>query len=90
MRVVYGGGQVERLMLDGSKKLPNTMRDAIAFLTENGHATTYLGLAVAAYIRYVTGVDDEGQDLQEVLDPNAKVNTREMMMRGGTRSTDEA
>lgn len=58
-------------MLDGSKKLLNTMRDAIAHLTAHGLPTTYLALAVAAYIRYVTGIDVEGEEIPEVLDPMA-------------------
>ncbi len=68
----YVKDKVERLMLDGSKKLLNTMRDAIAHLTQHGLPTTYLALAVAAYIRYVTGIDCDGEEIPEVLDPMAE------------------
>lgn len=67
----YVKDKVERLMLDGSKKLPNTMRDAIAYLTSHSLPTTHLALAVAAYTRYVTGIDLDGNELPEVLDPMA-------------------
>ncbi len=33
---------------------------------------TFLGVAVAAYIRYVTGIDNEGLEVGEVLDPMAE------------------
>lgn len=67
----YVKDKVERLMLDGSKKLPNTMRDAITHLTSHNLPTTHLALAVAAYTRYVTGIDLDGNELPEVLDPMA-------------------
>lgn len=62
-------------MLDGSKKLYNTMKDAILYLVQHDKPTTFMGLAVAAYIRYVTGMDEEGNDIDvaKVLDPLAKV-----------------
>ena len=68
----YVKDKVERLMLDGSKKMLNTMRDAINFLVENKLPTVYLGVACAAFIRYVTGVDEEGEEIEEVLDPIAE------------------
>jgi mannitol-1-phosphate/altronate dehydrogenase len=71
----YVKDKVERLMMDGSQKLRNTMRDAINFLSvesEPALLTTYLGLAVAAFIRYVTGIDQEGEEIGEVLDPMAE------------------
>lgn len=58
-------------MLDGSKKLLNTMRDAIAYLTAHNLPMTYVGLAVAAYVRYVTGISVDGEEIPEVLDPMA-------------------
>jgi mannitol-1-phosphate/altronate dehydrogenase len=67
----YVKDKVERLMLDGSKKMLNTMRDAVNFLVENKLPTVYLGVACAAFIRYVTGVDEEGEEIEEVLDPIA-------------------
>lgn len=69
----YVKDKVERLMLDGSKKLPNTMRDAIIYLTKEGIPTTYLGIAVAAYIRYVTGINAAGEEIPVILDPMAEV-----------------
>ena len=69
----YVKDKVERLMLDGSKKLPNTMRDAIIYLTKEGIPTTYLGVAVAAYIRYVTGINATGEEIPVILDPMAEV-----------------
>lgn len=59
-------------MLDGSKKLLNTMREAIAYLTQHNLPMTYVGLAVAAYIRYVTGISVDGEEIPEVLDPMAE------------------
>jgi len=71
----YVKDKVERLMMDGSQKLRNTMRDAINFLSvesEPALLTTYVGIAVAAFIRYVTGIDQEGEEIEEMLDPMAE------------------
>lgn len=53
----YIKDNLTRLHEDGSKKMPNTMRDAIINLSERGLSTTTFSLAHAAWIQLCTGHD---------------------------------
>jgi fructuronate reductase len=59
-----------QIAMDGSQKLPQrllgTIRDRIAA----GQSNTRLALGVAAWMRYVTGIDEQGQPI-DVRDPMA-------------------
>jgi fructuronate reductase len=59
-----------QIAMDGTQKLPQrllgTIRDNIA----HGRSSARLALGVAAWMRYVTGVDEKGQSI-EVKDPMA-------------------
>jgi fructuronate reductase len=59
-----------QIAMDGSQKLPQrllgTIRDRIAA----GQSYTRLALGVAAWMRYVTGIDEQGQPI-DVRDPMA-------------------
>ncbi|HVX81875.1 MAG: mannitol dehydrogenase family protein [Devosia sp.] len=63
--------RTQQIAMDGTQKLPqrllNTIRDRLA----TGRSITRLSLGVAAWMRYVTGVDEKGQPI-EVKDPLAE------------------
>ncbi len=60
-----------QIAMDGSQKLPQRLLETLREqLQGNGHIDI-LCLAVAAWIRYVSGVDEQGQAI-EVSDPLAK------------------
>ena len=57
--------------MDGSQKLPQRILGTIADKVAAGRSCDGLLLAVAAWMRYVGGVDERGQPI-EVHDPLAK------------------
>lgn len=59
-----------QIAMDGSQKLPQRILTTIADNLGSGRATDYLILAVAAWMRYVSGVDERGNPI-EVKDPMA-------------------
>ena len=54
--------------MDGSQKLPQRMLDGIRVHLERQSAWPLLALGVAGWIRYVSGTDDRGNDI-DVRDP---------------------
>lgn len=59
-----------QIAMDGSQKLPQRLLDSLRFqLKSNGHIDI-ICIAVAAWIRYVSGVDEKGNAI-EVSDPIA-------------------
>lgn len=60
--------QVQRLAQDGSAKLYNTMKDPILELLAAGKPLDTVALAIAAYGRYMTQIDEDGEAIT-VLDP---------------------
>ena len=54
--------------MDGSQKLPQRMLDSIRWHLAHGGDFTLLAMGVAAWMRYVSGVDDQGQAI-EISDP---------------------
>lgn len=66
----YIKDKLQRLAEDGSKKMQNTMRDAIVTLSQRGLSTRSLAFANAAWIKYCTGIDEDGLVI-ELKDPLA-------------------
>ncbi len=59
-----------QIAMDGSQKLPQRLLGPIAALLAQGRPIARHALAVAAWMRYVTGVDESGQAI-DVRDPLA-------------------
>ncbi|WP_370968291.1 mannitol dehydrogenase family protein [Enterobacter wuhouensis] len=57
-----------QIAMDGSQKLPQRMLDGIRVHLERQSAWPLLALGVAGWIRYVSGKDDRGNDI-DVRDP---------------------
>jgi len=64
--------KVARVAEDGSKKLRTTMTDPILELTAAGHSTRFVALAVAGFIRFMTGEDMDHQPITVIRDPVAE------------------
>lgn len=60
--------QVQRLAEDGSKKIPNAILPCIESQLEIGGSTKFAVLALAAWFRYLTAVDED-QNPIEIQDP---------------------
>lgn len=59
-----------QIAMDGSQKLPQRLLGTIRDRLKAGQPITRLALGVAAWMRYVTGVDEEGNEI-DVRDPHA-------------------
>lgn len=59
-----------QIAMDGSQKLPQRILGTIADNLDSGRSSDHLILAVAAWMRYVSGVDERGNPI-EVKDPMA-------------------
>lgn len=57
-----------QIAMDGSQKLPQRMLDSIRWHLVHGSDFTLLAMGVAGWMRYVSGVDDRGQEI-EISDP---------------------
>jgi len=66
--------QVLRLCEDGSTKIPNMMLAPIAELASEGRPYAHGAFALAAWIRFLRGTDEEGRPI-ELNDPNASALT---------------
>jgi len=64
------GHRCRQIAMDGSQKLPQRLLGTIRDRLKRGASIDALGLAVAAWIRYVRGVDEKGA-AYEVQDPLA-------------------
>ena len=64
--------QVLRLCEDGSRKIPNMMLEPMAELLSSGTSVTHGAFAIAAWIRFLQGSDEEGQTIP-IKDPNAQI-----------------
>ncbi|MGH1415383.1 MAG: mannitol dehydrogenase family protein [Pelagimonas sp.] len=60
-----------QIAMDGSQKLPQRLLGTIRDNLASGHVPKGLCLAVAAWLRYVGGVDEKGNDI-DVRDPLAE------------------
>ena len=61
-----------QIAMDGSQKLPQRLLGTITENLAAGRDTPLLALAVAAWMRYVSGTDEQGQPI-DVRDPLAEV-----------------
>lgn len=57
-----------QIAMDGSQKLPQRMLDSIRWHLTQGSAFDLLALGVAGWMRYVGGVDEQGNPI-EISDP---------------------
>lgn len=57
-----------QIAMDGSQKLPQRMLDSIRWHLANGSNWSLLALGVAGWMRYVAGVDEQGNPI-EISDP---------------------
>ena len=60
-----------QIAMDGSQKLPQRLLDGIRIHLRQGSAWPLLALGVAAWMRYVSGVDDAGNAI-DIRDPLAE------------------
>jgi fructuronate reductase len=63
--------RTSQIAMDGSQKLPQRLLGTIRDRLASGLPATRASLGVAAWMRYVTGVDDRGRQI-DVRDPLAK------------------
>ena len=57
-----------QIATDGTQKLPQRLLDSVRWHLRNGTSCDYLLLGVAGWMRYVSGVDEQGQAI-EIRDP---------------------
>ncbi len=62
--------QVTRICLDGSAKVPKFLLPSLHEAVSQGRPTRLLSLAVAGWMRYLTGVDEKGREFS-LNDPRA-------------------
>ncbi|MDE1171237.1 MAG: mannitol dehydrogenase family protein [Verrucomicrobium sp.] len=62
--------QVQRLAMDGSQKLPNNLIACVRDQVKAGRPVRLLALALAGWIRYLRGTDEQGAPI-EITDPIA-------------------
>ncbi|MBN9386680.1 MAG: mannitol dehydrogenase family protein [Chloroflexi bacterium] len=63
--------QVQRLCLDGSAKMPNSTVPPLEVQLEKGGSIRWIAFALAAWYRYLEGVDEQGAPI-EVADPQSE------------------
>jgi fructuronate reductase len=61
-----------QIAMDGSQKIPQRFGGALRHHLEHGGDIKWLALGIAGWMRYVSGVDELGQDI-DVRDPMAKM-----------------
>jgi mannitol 2-dehydrogenase len=64
--------QVQRLAEDGSKKMRNFVVPPLADLLSSGGSIQYISFALAAWFRYLRGLDEQGQPI-EIVDPMSRM-----------------
>nr|AGN55416.1 mannitol dehydrogenase [Saccharina japonica] len=68
----YIKDKLTRLAKDGSKKMANTLKEAVIELSEKGLSTKVIALANAAWIRYMVGrMPETGEAILGIKDPAA-------------------
>lgn len=60
-----------QIAMDGSQKLPQRMLDSVRFHLAHHHSFDCLALGIAGWMRYVGGIDEQGQPI-EINDPLAE------------------
>ena len=76
------GDQVSRICLDGSSKMPKFLLPSVHEQLARGHVPRLLTLAVAGWLRYLSGTDEEGRPIP-LEDPLAAT-LRERAQAGGS------
>lgn len=64
--------KIQRLAMDGSEKIPNALVPPIEYGIKNSEPLNCLVFAVAAWYRYLRGVDESGVAI-EITDPKADI-----------------
>jgi len=64
--------QTAQIAMDGSQKIPQRMGKSLQYHLENGSDFKWLALGIAGWMRFVSGVDEKGGEI-EVHDPMAKM-----------------
>lgn len=59
-----------QIAMDGSQKIPQRMGGSLRFHLEQGSDFSWLATAIAGWMRYVSGVDEQGNEI-DVRDPMA-------------------
>ena len=67
--------QLPRLCLNGSAKIPKFVLGSVRDRLQQGRSVQYLGLVIAAWFRYLTGITDQGRTIP-IDDPIADVLTQ--------------
>ncbi|CAK1790415.1 D-mannonate oxidoreductase [Vibrio crassostreae] len=57
-----------QISMDGSQKIPQRMGGSLRFHLEQGSDLSWLATAIAGWMRYVSGVDEQGNEI-DVRDP---------------------
>ncbi|UJF18263.1 fructuronate reductase [Vibrio sp. SS-MA-C1-2] len=60
-----------QIAMDGSQKIPQRMGGSLRFHLENGSNFSWLALGIAGWMRYVSAVDEQGNEI-DVRDPMAE------------------
>lgn len=60
-----------QIAMDGSLKIPQRLGGSLQFHLDNGSDFTWIAAAIAGWMRYVSGINEQGQSF-EVSDPMAK------------------
>ncbi len=60
--------KIQRLAMDGSEKIPNALVPPIEYQLSRRESTKFLAFAVAAWYRYLRGVDEQGNTI-DITDP---------------------
>lgn len=60
--------QTWQIAMDGSQKIPQRMGGSLRFHLENGSDYKWLAMGIAGWMRYISGVDEKGNDI-DVRDP---------------------
>lgn len=60
--------RTHQIATDGTQKLPQRLLDSVRWHLRNGTSCDFLLLGVAGWMRYVSGVDEQGQPI-EIRDP---------------------
>ena len=64
--------QTWQIAMDGSQKIPQRMGGSLRFHLEQGSDFKWLALGIAGWMRFISGVDEQGNDI-DVRDPMATI-----------------
>ncbi|WP_394145373.1 mannitol dehydrogenase family protein [Vibrio atypicus] len=64
--------QTWQIAMDGSQKIPQRFAGSLKYHLEQGSNFSWLATAIAAWMRYVSGQDEQGNDI-DVVDPMREI-----------------